>query len=130
MPQVPFRHMNEADEIGNYLLRFKMAAVANDAATMLAEALQKMDGLISDDQLIMESLKTQTHACSPKEKVVSLLEELKGLLEEIKDDAVECTIEISGSTIAFLTDWLHSPKVFGCKSRYFIFSSLWILSES
>lgn len=87
-----------------------MAAVASDAATMLAEALQKMDGLISDDQLIMESLKSQPYASSPKEKVLSLVEELKGQLEEITDGA---EVEISGSTIDFLIGWLHSLQVIG-----------------
>lgn len=86
---------------------FKMAAVASDAATMLAEALQQMDGLISDDQLIMESLKSQTYSCSSKDKVLSLVEELREKLEGMTRDA-RLTIEVPGSTIDFLTGWLNS----------------------
>ncbi|XP_020616047.1 liprin-beta-1-like [Orbicella faveolata] len=84
-----------------------MAAVASDAATMLAEALQQMDGLISDDQLIMESLKSQTYSCSSKDKVLSLVEELRGKLEDMTRDA-KLTIEVPGSTIDFLIGWLNS----------------------
>ena len=104
-----------------------MAAVASDAATMLAEALQQMDGLISDDQLIMESLKSQPYSCSSKDKVLSLVEELRGKLEDMTRDA-KLTIEIPGSTIDFLIGWLNSlqnvtvlhrrgdlPFVFSCR---------------
>lgn len=84
-----------------------MAAVASDAATMLAEALQQMDGLISDDQLIMESLKSQPYSCSSKDKVLSLVEELRGKLEDMTRDA-KLTIEIPSSTIDFLIGWLKS----------------------
>ena len=84
-----------------------MAAVASDAATMLAEALQQMDGLISDDQLIMESLKSQTYSCSSKDKVLSLVEELREKLEVMTRDA-RLTIEVPGSTIDFLIGWLNS----------------------
>lgn len=64
-----------------------------------------------------------------KEKVVFLLEEFKGLFEEIKDDVVECMIEIFGLIIVFFIDWLYFLKVFGCKLWYFIFFLFWILSE-
>lgn len=83
-----------------------MAAVASDAATMLAEALQQMDGLISDDQLIMESLKSQPFACSSKDKVLSLVEELREQLQEMTRDA-KLTIEVPDSTIDFLIGWLN-----------------------
>lgn len=84
-----------------------MAAVASDAATMLAEALQQMDGLISDDQLIMESLKSHPYSCSGKDKVLSLVEELRGQLEDMTRDS-KYTIEVPGSTIDFLIGWLNS----------------------
>ena len=84
-----------------------MAAVASDAATMLAEALQQMDGLISDDQLIMESLKSQNYSYSSKDKVLPLVEELRGKLEDITRDA-RLSIEVPGSTIDFLIGWLSS----------------------
>ena len=84
-----------------------MAAVASDAATMLAEALQQMDGLISDDQLIMESLKSQSYSCSSKDKIISLVEELRGKLEDMTRD-VKLTIEVPASTIDFLIGWLNS----------------------
>ena len=84
-----------------------MAAVASDAATMLAEALQQMDGLISDDQLIMESLKSQTYSSSSEDKVLSLVEELRGKLENMTREA-KLTIEVPGSTIDFLIGWLNS----------------------
>lgn len=104
--QVLFRHEDEASISGSHRF-FKMAAVASDAATMLAEALQQMDGLISDDQLIMESLKSQPFASSSKEKVLSLVEELRGQLEEMTRET-KLTVEVPGSTIDFLIGWLNS----------------------
>ncbi|KAL9972844.1 hypothetical protein ACROYT_G019225 [Oculina patagonica] len=93
-----------------------MAAVASDAATMLAEALQQMDGLISDDQLIMESLKSQPFASSSKEKVLSLVEELRGQLEEMTRET-KLTVEVPGSTIDFLIGWLNSLQNVTSKSE-------------
>ena len=88
-----------------------MAAVASDAATMLAEALQKMDGLISDDQLIMESLKSQPHTfITTNERILSLVEELRAHLEELSHE-VKSTIDVPESTVAFLSDWLESMQV-------------------
>ncbi|KAJ7379553.1 Sterile alpha motif [Desmophyllum pertusum] len=66
-----------------------------------------MDGLISDDQLIMESLKSQPHTCSVKEEVISLVEELKRQLEGMTRDA-KLTVEVPGSTTDFLIGWLDS----------------------
>lgn len=90
-------------------MQFKMAAVASDAATMLAEALQKMDGLISDDQLIMESLKSQPHSCTMNTRVLSLVEELRAQLEELPHDAY--SVDVPESTAAFLIHWLESVQV-------------------
>jgi len=84
-----------------------MASVASDAATMLAEALQQMDGLISDDQLIMEGLKSQTYSYSSDDKVLSLVEELRGKLENMTRNG-RLTIEVPASTIDFLIGWLNS----------------------
>lgn len=96
-----------------------MAAVASDAATMLAEALQKMDGLISDDQLIMESLKSPPHSCTMNDRIISLVEELRAQLEELSHDAK--SLDVPESTAAFLFDWLESVQVnkyFTCTFRY------------
>ena len=86
-----------------------MAAVASDAASMLAEALQKMDGLISDDQLIMESLKSRPHSCTMNTRVISLVEELRAQLEELPHDAN--SVDVPESTTAFLIHWLESVQV-------------------
>ncbi|XP_068738075.1 liprin-beta-1-like, partial [Montipora capricornis] len=85
-----------------------MAAVASDAATMLAEALEKMDGLISDDQLIMESFKSQPRPISMDEKVLSLVEELRAQVEQLSNDAK--SIDVPESSIIFLIDWLMSAQ--------------------
>ncbi|XP_068703611.1 liprin-beta-1-like isoform X2 [Montipora foliosa] len=85
-----------------------MAAVASDAATMLAEALEKMDGLISDDQLIMESFKSQPRPISMDEKVLSLVEELRAQVEQLSNDAK--SIDVPESSIIFLIDWLMSVQ--------------------
>lgn len=114
MPQVPARGRGKY-QVSAEAIVFKMAAVASDAATMLAEALQKMDGLISDDQLIMESLKSQPHTCSVKEEVISLVEELKRQLEGMTRDA-KLTVEVPGSTTDFLIGWLDSLQVNGDKT--------------
>ena len=89
--------------------KVKMAAVASDAATMLAEALEKMDGLISDDQLIMESFKSQPRPFSMDEKVLSLVEELRAQVEQLSNDAK--SIDVPESSIIFLIDWLMSVQV-------------------
>lgn len=114
MLQVLFRFQSEASISGSWIslhVEFKMAAVASDAASMLAEALQKMDGLISDDQLIMESLKSQPHACTVNERVLAMAEELRAQLEELSRDTKISTIEVPESTVSFLIDWLESVQV-------------------
>jgi len=92
-------------------IRFKMAAAASDAASMLAEALQKMDGLISDDQLIMESLKSQYHGhVTTNNRILSLVEELRAHVEELPINT-RSAIEVPESTVALLIDWLRSMRV-------------------
>lgn len=83
-----------------------MAAVASDAASMLEEALQKMDGLISDDQLIIESFKSQPRSFSMDDRVLSLVEELRAELELLSHDSK--SIDVPESSITFLVDWLLS----------------------
>lgn len=91
--------------------RFKMAGAASDAASMLAEALQKMDGLISDDQLIMESLKSQYHGhVTTNNRILSLVEELRAHVEELPINT-RSAIEVPESTVALLIDWLRSMQV-------------------
>ena len=91
--------------------RFKMAGAASDAASMLAEALQKMDGLISDDQLIMESLKSQYHGhVTTNNRILSLVEELRVHVEELPINT-RSAIEVPESTVALLIDWLRSMQV-------------------
>ena len=91
--------------------RFKMAAAASDAASMLAEALQKMDGLISDDQLIMESLKSQYHGhVTTNNRILCQVEELRTHVEELPIDT-RAAIEVPESTVALLIDWLRSMQV-------------------
>lgn len=91
--------------------RFKMAGAASDAASMLAEALQKMDGLISDDQLIMESLKSQYHGhVTTNNRILSLVEELRAHVEELSINT-RSAIEVPESTVALLIDWLRSMQV-------------------
>ena len=87
-----------------------MAAVASDAATMLAEALQKMDGLISDDHLIMESLKSQPFVSSMNGRILSLTEELKAMVNELHTER-RSTVDVPCSTAKFLIDWLNSLQV-------------------
>ena len=88
-----------------------MAAAASDAASMLAEALQKMDGLISDDQLIMESLKSQYHGhVTTNNRILSLVEELRAHVEELPINT-RSAIEVPESTVALLIDWLRSMQV-------------------
>lgn len=92
-------------------IRFKMAAAASDAASMLAEALQKMDGLISDDQLIMDSLKSQHHVhVTTNNRILSLVEELRAHVEELPINT-RSAIEVPESTVALLIDWLRSMQV-------------------
>ena len=118
--QVLFRSLNEAiivraeaGSVYKFSIEFKMAAVSSDAATLLAEALQKMDGLISDDQLIMESLKCPPHSCTINDRVISIVEELRAQLVELSHDAK--SIDVPESTVAFLFDWLESVQV----NKYF-----------
>lgn len=117
--------------IASYNTKFNMAAVASDAATMLAEALQKMDGLISDDQLIMEGLKGQPHSCTMKERVVSLAEELRAQLEELSLDA-RSIIDVSESSASFLINWLESLQVNNnkhCLSFYYFTKAVMICTS-
>lgn len=83
-----------------------MAAVASDAASMLEEALQKMDGLISDDQLIIESFKSQPRSFSMDDRVLSLVEELRAEVQLLSHDSK--SIDVPESSITFLVDWLLS----------------------
>lgn len=83
-----------------------MAAVASDAASMLEEALQKMDGLISDDQLIIESFKSQPRSLPMDDRVLPLIEELRAEVELLSYDSK--SIDVPESSITFLVDWLLS----------------------
>ena len=88
----------------------KMAVVANDAAEILAEALGKMDDLIniSEDQLFMEGLKKQQMSVAPDERVQSLLNELKSIVERIEPAR---NIAVPSATASVLIQWLELTQV-------------------
>ncbi|EDO49638.1 predicted protein, partial [Nematostella vectensis] len=86
-----------------------MAIVADDAATMLAEALEKMDDLISDDQLIMEAYKFQMDSSAPNGRIESLTEELRDLLSGLPPSE-RATVHISDRTSDFLASWLEALR--------------------
>ena len=87
-----------------------MAVVANDAAEILAEALGKMDDLInvSEDQLFMEGLKKQQMSVAPDERVQSLLNELKSIVERIEPAR---NIAVPSATASVLIQWLELTQV-------------------
>ncbi|XP_031573769.1 liprin-beta-2-like [Actinia tenebrosa] len=84
-----------------------MAMIANDAATMLAEALEKMDGLISDDQMMMEGLKPSSLSFSPNDQILGLAEDLRNALMSVVPSN-RPNIRIPNKTAQFLLDWLKS----------------------
>lgn len=87
-----------------------MAIIANDAATMLAEALEKMDGLISDDQMMMEGLKPSSLSFSPNDQILGLAEDLRNALISVVPSN-RPNIRIPNKTAQFLMDWLKSLLV-------------------
>lgn len=87
-----------------------MAIIANDAATMLAEALEKMDGLISDDNMMMEGLKPSSLSFSPNDQILGLAEDLRNALIGVVPSN-RPNIRIPNKTAQFLLDWLKSLLV-------------------
>lgn len=87
-----------------------MAIIASDAASMLAEALEKMDGLISDDQMMMEGIRSHTMSHSPNERVLGLAEDLQNALIAVpRSNRVNLRIPVTTSD--FLLEWLKSQSV-------------------
>lgn len=87
-----------------------MAIIANDAASMLAEALEKMDGLISDDAIMMEGIRSHVTSNSPNEQVLGLSEDLQNAVIHVAP-ANRPNIRIPITTADFLLEWLKSLSV-------------------
>lgn len=111
-----------------------MAGVACDAATMLAEALEKMDGLINDDKIIAESLKNSPPSLSRNDRLLCLLDEVKTLVEGMSYDG-RTQVPVPHFTAEFIADWLasvqvreHSLHETGRSFRYSLF--LFILEQN
>lgn len=88
-----------------------MAIIANDAASLLAEALEKMDGLISDDSIMMEGIRS--HAISgnsPNERILGLAEDLQNAVINISP-VTRQNLKIPTTTADFLLEWLKSQSV-------------------
>ena len=87
-----------------------MAVVASDAAEILAEALGKMDDLIniSDEQLFMEGLKKQQISVSRDDRLLTLLNELKSIVDRTEPAR---KFPVPSATASVLIHWLESTQV-------------------
>ncbi|KAK3728938.1 hypothetical protein QZH41_016802 [Actinostola sp. cb2023] len=86
-----------------------MAIIATDAASMLAEALEQMDGLISDDTIMMEGIKSYGLSHSPNERVLGLAEDLQNAIINVPA-MNRANIRIPITIAEFLLDWLRSQQ--------------------